>query len=136
MVNVCRSKGRSTTCRSGLYALLSFDGGRTWTASRHIPAARNGTLSTIWEVMTSQTWWSVAGSRLWGTNDAGQHWRATSLHLPGGGRLLQIQFISSTAGWAIAGHTNRNNSYAQQVTLLRTTDAGRSWTAVPLPAIE
>jgi photosystem II stability/assembly factor-like uncharacterized protein len=135
MVNVCSSKGRNTTCRSGLYALLSFDGGRTWTASRHIPAPAGDAVSAAWQVMSSHTWWSVAGSRLWGTNDAGQHWRSTPLHLPGGGRLLQIQFVSPTAGWAIAGQTSRNDSYAQHVTLLRTSDGGRSWSEVPLPAI-
>jgi photosystem II stability/assembly factor-like uncharacterized protein len=136
LVTVCNtSKGRGTTCRNTLYALLSFNGGRTWTASRHIPAAANDTLSTPWQVMTARIWCSVAGSHLWVTHDAGRHWRSTPLHFPAGSKLLQIQFVSPTSGWAIAGHTNTDDSYARQTTLLRTTDAGRSWSLVSLPAI-
>ncbi|HLJ67040.1 MAG TPA: hypothetical protein VKX16_06745 [Chloroflexota bacterium] len=134
-VNVCTTHPRrNTTCRGTLYALLSFDDGNHWTASRRIPAGAN-TVRPIWQAMTSHIWWSVDGSRLWATHDAGMHWRPMPLRLPKGQQLFQIQFLSPSVGWAIAGQTSSQSGYARSTTLLRTANGGRSWAVVPLHGV-
>jgi photosystem II stability/assembly factor-like uncharacterized protein len=130
-----KSRDGATTCRGGLYALVSFDGGRSWTASHRVPAqVTNQAINPVWQVMTYRSWWSVVGSWLWSTNDSGQHWRRVHMQIPHGLRLLQIQFVSCSVGWAIGGRTSNAGSYAPQTALLHTTDGGHTWSLVTLPS--
>jgi photosystem II stability/assembly factor-like uncharacterized protein len=133
-VTTCvQEAGPSTSCRSALYALLSFDAGRSWTGSRSIPSDIMGPGAGPLQLGSAKDWWSVAVPHLWVTNDAGLVWRSIGLFVPGDRKLLQFQFVSPEDGWALAGQVDPTEPYARNVVLLRTTDGGVIWTQVRLP---
>ena len=81
-----------------------------------MPAA----LSTV-DFKDMQHGWLTDGTTLYATSDGGQHWRKMA---PGSNfkRVTQLDFVSSTEGWAIGGQ-GKGAPF-----LLKTMDGGQTWT--------
>jgi photosystem II stability/assembly factor-like uncharacterized protein len=100
----------------------TYDSGKTWQSTTPLPAAFR-----ILSFADTQHWWATDGTVLYGTVDGGNHWLKLS---PGASfkHIAQLDFVSTTVGWAISSTTPTASS------LLKTLDGGRSWTTSPSPA--
>ena len=116
-------------CRAGgPYVEVTHDGGRTWTAQA-LPIARSACLEGC-EASSQQFFgptgfMTVPGVALLVTRDGGAIWSPVSLPPTAGG--FEIQFVDAHHGFLIPvqSHGSRRGRV-----LYRTSDAGRTWTAV------
>ncbi len=125
---------QSGRAESAAIIYASHDGGRSWQATTPV---RNGSASDL--ISTSEGWiWAAephnTGSAapvkgtLYYTRDGAQTWEA----LPGtpgldaflqqGGDVLQLDFVSAEAGWAIV-----RTADGRATQLVATQDGGRNW---------
>src|SRR5437588_5082463 len=75
--------------------------------------------------------WVLNGTGLYRTDDWGAHWQTVSPSVPNpGAALLAATFTDSRHGWAAAAVPASN----LRVTVYRTDDGGRTWTASVVPA--
>jgi photosystem II stability/assembly factor-like uncharacterized protein len=111
--------------------LATSDGGRTW--ARVWRGAQQ--LRDV-DFVSASTGWALGDGILLGTVDGGQHWR--QLGQPRSGPLRRVHFSSRTEGWGVAGGTDHATEGPMlprgATTLVRTTDGGRSWSALGVPA--
>ena len=96
----------------------THDGGASWNSTTPVPAALN-----VVDFIDVQHGWLTDGTTLYVTNDGGQHWTKI---VPGSNfkRVTQLDFVSSTEGWAIGGQSKGAPF------LLKTIDGGQTWTPV------
>jgi len=71
-------------------------------------------------------------TQLFHTNDGGQSWQQSTIQAP---FVRQMTFIDAQHGWILAGNANTGGP-AEIVSVLRTTDGGKTWQSVSsaLPA--
>ena len=106
--------------------VVSTDGGRSWRSVPLPPHNPHGSV-TVTALNASRIWFSER-DLLWATTDAGRHWTA----VPGIGHLGELSAVSfSSPQDGIAGFSARDNgglgAPLDEVSVLRTTDGGRSW---------
>ncbi|MFL5655481.1 MAG: WD40/YVTN/BNR-like repeat-containing protein [Ktedonobacteraceae bacterium] len=96
----------------------THDGGTTWQATTPVPVA----LSAV-DFLDMQHGWVTDGSILYATSNGGHHWTKI---VPGTGfkHITQLDFISSTVGWAIGGQGTGAPF------LFKTVDGGQTWTPI------
>ena len=96
----------------------THDGGTTWQATTPVPVA----LSAV-DFLDMQHGWVTDGSILYATSNGGHHWTKI---VPGTSfkHVTQLDFISSTVGWAIGGQGTGAPF------LLKTMDGGQTWTPI------
>ena len=96
----------------------THDGGRTWQSTAPIAAAL-----PLLSFADMQHGWATDGTMLYRTTDGGQHWIKLS---PSANfkNITQIDFVSTTVGWAITSATANSSS------LLKTVDGGLTWTSI------
>jgi photosystem II stability/assembly factor-like uncharacterized protein len=136
-VRICRRAHVPTNyvCTSGLYTLLTHDGGQTWPLTRRFPFTADSLHRLAWQVMTPMAWRALVGTKLWFTDDAGAHWTGIPAAIPSGYTPVVVQFATWTTGWAIAAQIYQPDNVAQTTQLLRTDDGGRHWSSIPLPHV-
>lgn len=101
--------------------VYSQNGGDTWLAVTGPTVGVN--LTAVW-VLSADMWLvGTAAGELWATRDAGQNW--TEIGLPTGTTQIDdIRFVDDVVGYIAA----RTSTTAR---ILRTTDGGRDWYALP-----
>lgn len=106
------------------------DGGRTWAWAADLP--RNplpNPRATC--VLDGKRAWTAAEEkdsiRIWRTEDAGKHFEALGYVFAGQPRALT--FVDKKNGWLLA-----NVPSDSRQTLSKSTDGGKSWSLVPMPA--
>jgi photosystem II stability/assembly factor-like uncharacterized protein len=111
--------------------LTTRDGGRTWTR-----VWRGADDLRDLDFVSASTGWALGDGVLLGTVDGGGHWRG--LGQPRQGPLRRVHFFSGTRGWGVAGGTDQTSEGPMMprgaTTLVRTTDGGRTWSALAAPA--
>jgi len=100
----------------GAAVLATTDGGASWTLRRQSGAALHGV-----DFLTAQTGWATSAGALARTADGGAHWSPVTV--PGTCTLGSVDFSTPSDGWA--GGRGPGGPC-----LLRSTDAGRTWTSV------
>ena len=105
---------------TGIAAVIytTHDGGTTWQATTPVPVA----LSAV-DFLDMQHGWVTDGSILYATSNGGHHWTKI---VPGTSfkHITQLDFISSTVGWAIGGQGTGAPF------LFKTVDGGLTWTPI------
>ena len=96
--------------------LHTADGGQSWVEQQHDSVSPHMLQVTFTDQSTG---WIAAERGLFTTIDGGAHWYGRELDV--GGDLHDIQFPTPAAGWAVGDGG----------VVLRSTDAGASWGAVP-----
>ena len=116
-----------------LVVFATADGGRTWTAHR-VPATADlrgdqwGIASGLaFSAPSAREWLFFAGRTLYATSDSGRSWATVHVGLPAVAPQA-ISFTTPATGWAIFSVSVGNYSYPP--VLVRTTDGGRTWTAL------
>ena len=74
--------------------------------------------------------------QIWATSDGGSSWRAVP-GTCGGYQLTSLDFPTATTGFTAGGQYLKYSGYAQELAVLKTTDAGHHWSwacRVPSPA--
>jgi photosystem II stability/assembly factor-like uncharacterized protein len=102
--------------QSSMYA--TNDGGASWTLGSPLPAQ---TYEVFFVDRTHG--WTINGkanNSILASSDGGQHWAAVGT-IPSTQGVQDLQFVSTTVGWAMGGEPTGN-------TLIKTSDGGRSWT--------
>ena len=84
------------------------------------------------DFVSAQTGWVVGDGVLLGTVDGGLHWQR--LGQPEVGPLRQVHFVSPAQGWGVAGADRADQRSVAATRLVRTSDGGRTWTALAAPA--
>lgn len=123
-----------TTGAQHLIVYATDNGGRTWTA--HLTPATANLHRDQWAVegavafaaATAKHWLFFAGATLYATADSGGIWRATRSPLAPT-HPYDISFTSLTTGWALFPIGNGSGP-TSGVALVRTTDGGKTWTAL------
>lgn len=94
---------------------VTHDGGTTWQASAPLFAVLGAAT-----FLDMQHGWVTDGTALFVTGDGGQTWtkRAASANFKG---IIQLDFVSSTTGWAISAQGQSSS------VLLKTVDGGQTW---------
>jgi len=119
--------------RQYLAVFTTADGGRSWTAH---PAPVTADLrSDQWGVApglaftapNARDWLFFAGRTLYATTDSGSSWTTVHVGIPAVAPY-SLSFTTPTAGWAIFSVSVGDYSYPP--VLVRTTDGGRTWTAL------
>lgn len=95
------------------------DGGRSWQSTVPVLAAL-----PLLSFADMQHGWATDGTALYSTFDGGAHWLKLSPQA-GFKNVTRLDFVSDTVGWAISSATPTTS------TLLKTVDAGRTWTPLP-----
>jgi hypothetical protein len=122
-----------TNGKQQLVVFTTADGGRTWTAHPAPPAA--DLRSDQWGIAeglaftapTAREWLFFAGRTLYATSDSGSSWTTVHVGIPAVAPYA-ISFTTPTAGWAIFSVSVGDEAYPP--VLVRTTDGGRTWTAL------
>jgi photosystem II stability/assembly factor-like uncharacterized protein len=94
---------------------VTHDGGTTWRST--MPVFANLSSSHFLDI---EHGWLTDGTTLFATSDGGQHWAKLT---PSANfkHITQLDFVSSTLGWAISDQGNGSSL------LLKTTDGGQIW---------
>jgi photosystem II stability/assembly factor-like uncharacterized protein len=116
----------------GLVVFTTTNGGRDWSA-HHAPAAAN-LRSDQWGVApglafsapSPSEWLFFAGRTLYATTNSGRSWTAVSVGIPAA-TPYGLSFTTPTTGWALF---SVGTGLDQPPALVRTTDGGRTWTAL------
>ncbi|GCE11162.1 WD40/YVTN/BNR-like repeat-containing protein [Tengunoibacter tsumagoiensis] len=105
---------------SQLEIYRSSDSGKTWQGTTPI----SDLAVDVSFVSATQGWtYMYNGSSLWTTSDGGQNWSQLAAQLdPSVSGITQLDFVTATAGWAIA------TTGADTSSLFQTSDGGKSWT--------
>ena len=116
---------------TGMKVLVSFNGGRTaWQTRQAPPPAGDGAAFAMAPGRSGTIAIGVVTPGLdnvYRSASLGQAWTTFGIHGTGGGAMLSsLQFMSPTAGCLVTGNPG-TGSHGQ---LLRTTDAGRTWSPV------
>ncbi len=116
---VVLSTGSST--QLDIYA--THNGGRSWQST-----ASTANLNPAVSFIDSNHGWTMSNNNngsLYSTSDGGKHWAQISAKLASNvTSISEIDFVSSTHGWAIAA------TAAKARTLFQTTNGGKTWTLV------
>jgi photosystem II stability/assembly factor-like uncharacterized protein len=122
-----------TSGKQYLVVFTTTDGGRSWSA--HSAPATAELRSDQWGVASglaftapsARDWLFFAGRTLYSTSNSGSSWTTVHLSIPAVSPY-SLSFTTPTAGWAIfsvsVGH------YFYPPVLVRTTNGGRTWTAL------
>jgi len=104
---------------ANLDVYVTHDGGTTWKRTTPLTAA-----ASTADFIDVDHGWASDGTLLYVTGDGGKQWTTLS---PGGSfqHIIHLDFVSSDIGWAIGA------TAANAPTLLKTEDAGHTWTAIP-----
>jgi len=104
---------------ANLDVYVTHDGGTTWKGTTPLTAA-----ASTADFIDVDHGWASDGTLLYVTGDGGKQWTTLS---PGGSfqHIMHLDFVSSDIGWAIGA------TAANAPTLLKTEDAGHTWTAIP-----
>ena len=118
-----------TVNQRNLFIYVTHDGGATWNLSPSFaPISFGADFASVRDAFS----WDEAGL-LNVTNDSGASWRQVTPNVNLGGDFIpQMDFVSTTTGWALKNNLNGNSS------LYRTTDGGATWTLLfgnPAPTI-
>jgi photosystem II stability/assembly factor-like uncharacterized protein len=108
----------TTDSRIATDIYVTHDGGQTWQSTALLPGGPG-----VFDFVDMQHGWASDGSVLYMTSDGGNHWIKLSPNEIFKNISL-LDFVSSTIGWAISSTNSMPSS------LLKTTDGGRTWTAV------
>jgi photosystem II stability/assembly factor-like uncharacterized protein len=102
-----------------LFLYVTHDGGTTWTVS---PAAAPNSFGS--DFVSVRDGFSIGDTGLLHvTNDSGANWIQITPNVPIGGDFIpQIDFVSTTMGWALKRDLNGNAAF------YRTSDGGATWT--------
>ena len=119
--------------RQYLVVFTTADGGRSWTA--HLAPVTADLRSDQWGVApglaftapNARDWLFFAGRTLYATTNSGENWTTVHVGIPAVAPY-SLSFTTPTAGWAIFSVSVGDYSYPP--VLVRTTDGGRTWTAL------
>jgi photosystem II stability/assembly factor-like uncharacterized protein len=100
---------------------VSTDGGRTWSRRLGPPRLDTTGVSPLGFSAADATHWRLLAGALWITDDGGRTWASRAR--PAIDSVHSLAFPTPDVGW-ISG----NSSASQVPVVLRTTDAGRTWT--------
>ncbi len=114
--------------------LRTTDGGRRWAPVRFPGGTPTGGLAFVnaergfatGAVARAATSKRCPLDQIWATSDGGSSWRA----VPGtcsGYQLTSLDFPTATTGFAAGGQYLKYSGYAQELAVLKTTDAGHHW---------
>jgi photosystem II stability/assembly factor-like uncharacterized protein len=137
--SVIFSRVRSIASWSRLYLFLSQDAGASWRFYQRVPlpdlvTTRDEPSPVLLPTfLDSRHWLVVFGKTIWSTADAGQTWSHAAMHLPAGLQLASVAFTDPSHGWAGAGTPKQIEAVGGGTSLLRTSDAGRTWARIALP---
>jgi photosystem II stability/assembly factor-like uncharacterized protein len=126
------SRGVVTVIGRGVapYTVTTADGGVTWGSPHTMPFSSPADMLTSWlQAQDPDNWWVVdATGSLYGTQDAGISWRRTPASLPAG---YMLESVTAGGNGVLWGITRNSGSSHYSV---RSTDGGRTWSLVKLPA--
>ncbi|MCC6861084.1 MAG: hypothetical protein IT158_21125 [Bryobacterales bacterium] len=99
--------------------LATSDGGETWTR------IESGTTQHLTDIAIAgeRVWVASYGGGMLHSGDAGKTWQQQRTFT--GASLESVQFLDERSGWAVGWSG----------TVLRTTDGGANWRAVPVPGV-
>jgi photosystem II stability/assembly factor-like uncharacterized protein len=125
----------------GAFTYTTTDGGRTWADPRPLPQASSAGASFLGPssvaIRSGRQWWYGAGSVLYVTEDAGDHWREVG-SAPRGSSFTSIQGVDGSHAWAIATRFTDCRQAGPcgfgPTELVRIDDGGRHLSVVKLPA--
>ncbi len=118
--------GGDAATRTGVIRYTD-DGGASWVTQARVPGA---VIHKV-QALDGQHAWAVGGDPVSGagiilhTGDAGQTWE-TSYGGPAAPWLSDVFFVDAANGWVVG----------ERGTLLRTTDAGVSWSSIDVPTTQ
>jgi photosystem II stability/assembly factor-like uncharacterized protein len=103
----------------------SHDSGQHWSSTSTTTVATDVNTEPVFSFTDAHTGWILGpNNTLLHTNDGGMHWSTLTAHLPTGvTAITQLNFVSSTIGWAIGLQGNAH-------TLLQSMDGGNTWAMV------
>ena len=110
----------TTNTSRDLFIYVSHDGGTSWTRSAGIVAQGQ---NTDFVSVNNGFSWDRTGLFHF-TNNGGASWSNITANVNFGDGLRDMDFVSTTTGWAVDADLNGN------VTLYRTTDGGATWTSL------
>lgn len=111
---------------AGPVVIATHDGGSTWQPAR-LPSFPTGQICNASPPLFSgnvgllPVWCAADGTAIFTTADAGKTWSGTKA--PFSAPVSQLDFLDVSTGFAFSNRCNGNDLY-------RSTDGGRSWTAV------
>lgn len=106
--------------KPALVLYSTANGGATWRPGTPLRVHTSSSLTGPMPVLASlnsSTVWALMNSRLYMTSDTGRHWQVVKNH-PGLGASPVIQFVTSTAGFALSPGKNF---------IRETSDSGHNW---------
>lgn len=115
-----------------LVVYVTHDGGNSW-SPRPAPVAADLGAQTWgfpealpFSAATADSWFLLAGHRLYWTRDAGHSWSVTRTVAPKAPRVWDVSFTSPLDGWAIFAPVEIGPRAGSA--LVKTTDGGLHWT--------
>jgi photosystem II stability/assembly factor-like uncharacterized protein len=113
--------------RSDGVLLATDDGGRSW-QQRAVVGSGSGYAQGL-QFTPDGTGWVLADSAIYRSTDQGRHWQAMAAPA---GAVTQLRFADSATAWISTSECRfEGNIGFCQGRLHRTTDAGKTWTALP-----
>jgi photosystem II stability/assembly factor-like uncharacterized protein len=105
---------------------VTHDDGRTW----HSALGMSEPIQQL-DVEGTNDAVVLSSDSLLTTSDGGSHWRVASE--PAAGALYSVSFVGAGVGYGVVCESNDPSLQNNVVALVRTTDDGKSWRAVPVP---
>jgi photosystem II stability/assembly factor-like uncharacterized protein len=118
------------------FTYTTTDGGITWANPRSLPVEQPHSMFEPWHgAVDPREWWAVSATgKLYRTADAGATWVRIEATLPSDYALTNVKPAGGDVLWGTSGGPEGLLPPGPPMYLLRSIDAGKSWTVVVLPA--